>query len=145
MKKVITFIVYMMIAVPSFAQWDIKIFDRIGKNAIIQIIGVPDSDQRRTDWMDDCIVIDYRYSAEYPGTSMVLEEDTLELIGFNTNSPAFCVFSDYIPGGFKVGDSLTKLQSFDFVHTAYGKNQSANALKLVDSSSERDDYIVFRQ
>ena len=83
-----------MAAVPCFAQWDIKTFDRIGKNAIIQILGVPDSDQRRTDWTDDCIVIDYRYSAEYPGTSMILEEETLELIGFNTESPAFCILSD---------------------------------------------------
>jgi len=135
--------VCLMTAAPCFAQWDIKIFDGIGKDAIIQILGVPDSDQRRTDWTDDCIVIDYRYSAEYPGTSMILEEETLELIGFNTESPAFCILSDYIPGGVKVGDGLAKLQSFDFVHTAYGKDNPGNALKLIDSSSERDYYEIY--
>ena len=43
MKKIIILAVCLMAAVPCFAQWDIKTFDRIGKNAIIQILGVPES------------------------------------------------------------------------------------------------------
>lgn len=132
-----------MAAVPCFAQWDIKTFDRIGKNAIIQILGVPEPEMKYGGFMGDVIVVDYMYSTQYPGTLFILDEGTLELSGFNTDSPAFCVLSDYIPGGFKVGDSFEKLQNFDFVHSAYGKNNPENALKLVDSTNERDYYEAY--
>lgn len=143
MKKIIILAVCLMAAVPCFAQWDIKTFDRIGKNAIIQILGVPEPEMKYGGFMDDVIVVDYMYSTQYPGTVFILDEGTLELVGFNTDSPAFCVLSDYVPGGFRVGDSFEKLQNFDFVHSAYGKNRSGNALNLYDSSSERDYYVAY--
>lgn len=143
MKKRVLFAIGLMMALPAYAQWDIKIFDRIGRDAIIGILGVPEPDKKYGGWTDEVIPVDYRYSEEYPGTSFVLEKDTFDLRGFNTRSPAFCVLSDYIEGGIKVGDSLSRLQSVDFVHSAYGKNNPDNALRLIDSTRERDYYEVF--
>ena len=143
MKKIIILAVCLMAAVPCFAQWDIKTFDRIGKNAIIQILGVPESDNKLGGEMDGQITVDYYYSSQFPGTLFVLDEDTNELLACKTKSTALCVLSDLVPGGFKVGDSFEKLQNFDFVHSAYGKNRSGNALNLYDSSSERDYYVAY--
>ena len=145
MKRIIIIAVCLVMATPCFAQWDIKVFDKIGKDAIISLLGTPEPEKKYGGFMDGVIDVDYFYSTQYPGTVFVLDENTLELVGFNTDSPAFCVLSDYIPGGFKVGDSLEKLQSFDFAHSVYGKNKPENALTLIDSTSERDYYEVYGQ
>lgn len=136
MKRVILFALCVITTIPAFAQRDIKTFDRIGLNAIISILGPHEGEDGM---YDDEVLIHY----EEGDTCICLNTTTYELLGFNTDSPSFCVLSDYVPGGFKVGDSFEKLRSFDFVHSSYGKNRPGNALTLLDSSSEREYYEVF--
>ena len=137
MKKIIIIAVCVAITTPCIAQRDIKTFDRIGREAIIAILGEPDGKEY---WGG---VMEGYDAVQYPDTYICLDEDTDELVGFNTNSPDFCVLSDFIAGGFRVGDSFEKLKTFDFVHSRYGKNRVGNALKLLDSSTERDYYIIY--
>ena len=139
MKKQILIIFIVFLSLPGFAQRDIKTLDKIGRNAIIAIVGQPDGNEYWGGIMDGCEAI------QYPDTYICLDEKTSELIGFNSTSSSFCVLSDYIRGGFKVGDSLAKLKSFDFVHSKYGKNRAGNALKLVDSNEERDYYGAYQE
>ena len=139
MKQLLLLVLCVVISIPGKAQRDIKTFDRIGRDAIIAILGEPGGEEY---WGG---VMEGYDAVQYPDTYVCLDETTSELVGFNTKSSAFCVLSDYIPGGFKVGDSFAKLKNFDFVHSKYGKNRSGNALKLVDSSVKRDYYAAYGQ
>lgn len=136
MKKILTWTLCIIVVIPCFAQRDIKTLNRKGKEKVIQILGEP----IRTEIWDDGVVM------EYPdATRFCFTKGTWELDGFNTDSPKYCVLSDYVKGGFKVGDKFSKVQKFDFVHSKYGKNRSGNALKLIDSTAERDYYKVFSE
>lgn len=137
MKQVIAFFTCLIWAVPCLAQRDIKTLDKIGRAAIVDMVGQPDGKEYWGGVMEGYDAI------QYPDTYICLDENTFELVGFNTTSPAFCMLSDYISGGFKVGDSLNRLKSFDFVHSKYGKNRSGNALELIDSNSKRDYYEAY--
>lgn len=136
MKRIILFFICLIATVPSFAQRDIKTLDKIGLDAIVAILGPHDGEDGM---YDDEVIVHFANG----DTQVRLNISTSELLGFNTKSSAFCVLSDYIAGGFKVGDSLTKLQGFDFVHSTYGKNRSGNALTLIDSTAERDYYKAY--
>lgn len=116
MKKIMTLIICALVSIPVFAQRDIKTFDKIGGDAIIAILGQPDGKEYWGDIMEGYEAI------QYPDTYICLDEDTSELVGFNTSSPSFCILSDHIPGGFKVGDRFEKLRAFDFIRSRYGKN-----------------------
>ena len=137
MKKLLFFILYVMISIPSNAQRDIKTLDRIGRNAIIGILGQPDGKEYWGGVMDGYDAI------QYPDTYICLDESTSELVGFNSTSSSFCVLSDFYAGGIKVGDSFEKLCGYDFVHTKYGKNRTGNKITLIDSSNGRNHYKAF--
>jgi len=137
MKKLIFLMLCVVISIPGNAQRDIKTLDRIGRNAIIAILGQPDGKEYWGGIMDGYETI------QYPDTYICLDESTSELVGFNSTSSSFCVLSDYFAGGIKVGDSFETISGYDFVHTKYGKDRTGNKLTLVDSSDERDYYEAF--
>ena len=79
----------------------------------------------------------------YPDFMIFYNEDAsgaYSLDGFTFSSNRFCVFSDYIDGGIKIGDSLERLQSIDFVHTPYGRGRQGNALKQLDNHQQ---YVIY--
>ena len=49
---------------------------------------------------------------------------------FDTESPKYCILSDVVPGGIKVGTKLSDLEKFNFSKTRYGRNKPGNELKL---------------
>ena len=61
---------------------------------------------------------------------------------FSTTSDKYCFLSDYVPGGFKVGDTLQKIQSFDFAKSKYGRGDPKNALHL---GQDPKWYIAFQE
>ena len=94
--------------VPCFAQRDVKTLDKIGRQKVLQILGEPIT----TEIWEDAEIL------EYPdATRFCFDENSWELVGFNINSAKYCVLSDYVKGGFKVGDKFSKVQKFDFVHS----------------------------
>ena len=136
MKKILAISICFIIALPCFAQRDVKTLNKIGRQKVIQILGAP---IRTSSWEGADIL-------EYPdATRFCFDENSWELVGFNINSAKYCVFSDYVKGGFKVGDKFSKVQKFDFVHSKYGKNRPENSLKLIDSKAERDYYVVYSE
>ena len=68
------------------------------------------------------------------------DDSSLHVARFSFSSSAFCVFSDYIDGGIKIGDSIERLQSIDFVHTPYGRGRQGNALKQLDNHQQ---YVIY--
>ena len=117
--------------VPCFAQRDIKDFNKIGTERIIKILGTPEPvDEVLQLVFPDLVFLHYKSCA------MEINKDGYELNRFNTESPDFCVLSDYISGGFKVGDPVSKLKSFDFAKSKYGRDIPGNALKRDDCDGE---------
>ena len=119
---------------PCFAQRDIKTLVYLGEDGIIKVLGKP---AEVDGWEDRTILV---YS---DGTVIHINDETGVMEGFGTHSPKFCMLSNYVRGGFKVGDPFSKVQAFDFVHSKYGRNRPGNALKFVDSNVYRDLYVAY--
>ena len=123
--------------IPCFAQRDIKVFNRIGRDRIIKILGTPDPADPDDDLLPEILVIRYK------NTIIEIDKDSGEISRFITSSPEFCVLSDYVPDGFKVGDPVSKLKSFDFAKSKYRRNDPGNALKRMDSAGEW--YVAYQK
>ena len=137
MKKIITIIICLITMIPCFAQRDIKVFNRIGRDRIIKILGKPGPAEIWDEDLPEYVFLHYK------DTDIEIYTEGGEISRFITSSPDFCVLSDYVPGGFKVGDSVSKLKSFDFVKSKYGRNIPGNALKRVDCDGEW--YIAYEK
>ena len=124
--------------VPCFAQRDIKDFNKIGTERIIKILGTPEPvDEVLQLVFPDLVFLHYKSCA------MEINKDGYELNRFNTESPDFCVLSDYISGGFKVRDPVSKLKSFDFAKSKYGRNNPGNALTRLNEAKEY--YVAYQE
>ena len=138
MKRILICFLVFTLTLPCFAQRDVKTLNKIGHEKIIKLLGVPTGQDGIDDYFPDSFIM------EYPDdTRFCFDAETWELVGFNTNSSKYCILSNYVKGGFKVGDKFSKVKAFDFVHSKYGKNRPENALKLIDSTAERDYYVIY--
>lgn len=72
-------------------------------------------------------------------TRLGIDRDTRGLVFFETTSNKYCVLSNLVSGGIKVGDNIARLHSVDFAASAYGRNKSCNGLKVVNTY----DYQIF--
>lgn len=149
MKKILSVAILFFTSLICFAQRDIATLEGKTPNQIISIIGTPKVIDNVghtcsvTLIYDDCVV----FLDE-------IGEDGGEysLCGFETNSPSYCILSDLVSGGIRVGDSISKLQSIDFVNSKYGKGNTQNAFKsglietklLTDAGKEYEvNYSLF--
>ena len=138
MKRILNCFLVLVLALPCYAQRDVKTLNKIGHEKIIKLLGVPTGQDGIDNYFPDTVIM------EYPDdTRFCFDADTWELTGFNTNSSKYCILSDYVKGGFKVGDRFSKVKAFDFVHSKYGKNRKENALRLIDSNERRDYYVIY--
>ena len=146
MKKILSILIAIMMSVLSaYAQIDIKQFNKVGPEAISALLGNP-PEQWEDNLYPDCLILgdeEYIEGVCSFNARIVLDDKNYSLIGFNTNSPNYCVLSDYISGGVKVGDPISKMENYDFVHTKYGRNKDSNAFRLLTSMGETKEYGVF--
>ena len=82
LRKLFFLAMCVTLSISGFAQRDIKTFDKIGRDAIIAILGEPDGELY---WG---AIMDGYDDLQYPDTFVCLDETTSELVGFNTTSPA---------------------------------------------------------
>ena len=146
MKKILSILIAIMMSVLSaYAQIDIKQFNKVGPEAVSALLGNP-PEQWEDNLYPDCLILgdeEYIEGVCSFNARIVLDDKNYSLIGFNTNSPNYCVLSDYISGGVKVGDPISKMESYHFVHTKYGRNKDSNAFHLLTSMGETKEYGVF--
>ena len=135
MKKTLILLLLALAAMPSFAQRDVKTLNRRTPAQIISILGQqPCKNQHPAYWSP----YDFPDLAhmEFDNNETVIEvfidngDEYVFIDKFSTTSDKYCFLSDYVPGGFKVGDTLQKIQSFDFARSKYGRDDPENALKL---------------
>lgn len=104
-----------------YSQNDIKTFDKKGENYIISLFGQYNSKE----------VVDFDGSwikLNYNCCEIGLSQTDSHLDWMIIWSDSMCVLSDYIDGGVKVGDSISKLLGVDFSSTEYGRNKKGNNL-----------------
>ena len=134
MKKTLILLLLALAAMPSFAQRDVKTLNRKTPAQIISILGQqPCKNQHPAYWSQ----YDFPDLAhlEFDNNETVIEvfidngDEHVFIDRFSTTSDKYCFLSDYVPGGFKVGDTLHKILLFDFAKSKYGRNNPKNALK----------------
>lgn len=131
MKKILTTILVLLLGLSSFAQTDIKKLNKIGEAAILRALGNPAEKWDVTD-IDayPCLGTVTMYGYGPSGCYLVISPKNKELLFFDTESPKYCVLSDIVPGGIKVGTNLSDLEKIDFSKTRYGRNKPGNELEL---------------
>ncbi|MBP5549200.1 MAG: hypothetical protein J6X63_01800 [Bacteroidales bacterium] len=63
------------------------------------------------------------------GTHFYLDKSSNKILGMTTSFFVPYVLSDIIPGGLKVGDSVDRLKSYDYINSKYGHGDFGNDLK----------------
>ncbi|MBR5384917.1 MAG: hypothetical protein IK143_03490 [Bacteroidales bacterium] len=129
MKKFIFCAIVVLNTISAFSQTDIKdIFFR-NPSEIIAMYGEPVIKDKGFEYpasltlaYDDCVIA---YDTD--------EDDVYCPCSFIFYTDRFCILSDYIDGGIKIGDSLEKLLAFDFPATEYGQGKMENKLKKIAS------------
>ena len=133
MKKTILLLLLALAAVPSFAQRDVKTLNRKTPKQIVSILSQQPC--KNPSWWRDIDFPDLAHM-EFDNNETVIEvyigsgDEHVFIEKFSTTTNKYCFLSDYVPGGFKVGDTLQKIQSFDFAKSKYGRNNPKNALYL---------------
>ena len=144
MKKLGLVFIMTMLALQVKAQVvDLKNLANKTPDEIIALYGSPEQ-------IDNGLSYTAQKTLVYPDFMIFYNEDAsggYTLNGFTFSSNRFCIFSDYLEGGIKIGDSLERLQSIDFVHTPYGRDNQKNALRSVNNFNYykvySDEYYFF--
>ena len=149
MKKILFLVITAFITNAAFAQTDIKVFDKIGPDAVLDKLCALDFyleiDPFDFTWTEnDGELFLESTRGEYLDPTVVLSEESYRLTGFETTSGEFLFLTDYLPGGFRVGDSISKLLGVDFCRTEYGRGKSLNNCRLEGTTaSGKEVYVIF--
>lgn len=63
------------------------------------------------------------------GISIYLDKSSNKILGLTTDFLSTYFLTDIIPGGLKVGDSVDRLKSYDYINSKYGHGDFGNDLK----------------
>ena len=149
MKRLIFFLFAAFMANATFAQTDIKAFDRIGPDAVLDKFRALNfySDMAPADltWTEnDGELFLESKKGEYLNPTVVISEGTYRLTGFETTSSEFLFLTDYVSGGFRVGDPISKLLGVDFSQSEYGRGKPLNNCRFERKTSSGEDiYLIF--
>ena len=133
-------------AVTVSAQTDIKKLNKATKTTIVKLLGNTTEKWGYTD-IDHypCIGSATKNGFGPSGCELHIQPNNNELLYFNTGSSKYCVLSDIVAGGIKVGSKIADLQKIDFSKTRYGRNKRANNLMLVSESGSERTYTIYGQ
>ena len=127
MKKVIAIVVTLTVCVSVFAQTDIKSFNKVGPDVALNKLKAAGIDITNLVWNNyDGLLYLEDEDGKPLDTFLVISDGTYELNYFYTNSDKFCFLSDYVDGGLKVGDPVSKAMSVDFSSSRYGRGNKQN-------------------
>lgn len=158
MKRITISIISLLICLSVFGQTDIRKFKHMSPTQISKTLGLAYStsaaNAQKAYWDE----------FEYTGEEMVLRDSatkeiydpgiglykskngssysyTLSL--FVTSKPEYLFLTNYINGGVKVGDKLSKVKNFNFANTKYGRNKAKNNCTFDERADGYDYYIIF--
>ena len=134
MKRIIITITAILAAVAMNAQQvDIKQLHRAGPDAVYNLLGNPVGESWTTYEQEGimCLGSQTKYGYGPSGVIVTLLKDSYALESFKTENPRYLFLTDFVQGGVKVGDPVSKLENVDFAHTRYGRNKMENDFKFV--------------
>ena len=137
MKKILFLFLAAVISLQAKAQFsDIKVLVNKTPDEVTLLYGTPNQIDNGLINQADKTLIYSDFQVFYDKNA----NDSVVFSGLSFSSDRFCVFSDFIDGGIKVGDSLERLQSIDFVNTPYGRGIQGNALTVLNNQNQ---YVVY--
>lgn len=146
MKRTILLTISIIVfANAAIAQIDISQFNKIGEIAISELLNCPEETWGETG-IDGYPKLGSHTTSGYgpAGCVIIINPYNKDLEYFSTGSGRFCVLSNIVPGGIKVGTKLSDLEKIDFVNTRYGRGKQGNALKYVQSThGNKEVYGIF--
>ena len=143
-KMVLMLLALVTISTTMYAQIDITQFNKVGPEAVSALLGNP-PEQWRDDVYPDCLILgdeEYNHGECSFNARICLNYDDYRLVGFETTSPAYPFLLSFIPEGVRVGDPISKVESYDFVHTRYGRSKSGNALTQSGSYTDKTGKLL---
>ena len=145
MKRYLITLLALTFSLASFAQVDIKSFDKIGPDACLNKLKSLGFDTSNLVWNRGGET-DYLYledkDGEFVETFLVIKSDSYELVSFQTDSNKIKFLSDYVNGGLKVGDDLSKAMNADFSTSRYGRGNKKNNCTKTTEAGETI-YVIF--
>lgn len=137
MKRIIFIVLAALLSFQAKAQTvDLKAIADKSPDEFILLYGTPNQ-------IDNGIMFQAEKTLVYSDFQVFYEKNangSYVFSGLTFSSNLFCVFSDFIIGGIKIGDSLARLQTIDFVNTPYGRDRQGNALTPL---ANQNQYIVY--
>lgn len=123
-------------AITASAQTDIKTFENKDYDYFIETYGQPiveSTSEKESDviWL------------EFSDFFVAFDFETKKLCKCYFTRADFCILSDYIDGGIKIGDSITRLKNVDFAITKYGRNKERNGLSAYQGKLY--NYVIFQE
>ena len=149
MRKCFLISFLLIAASPAKAQIDVKLFDKIGPDAILTLLHNPIESWSNMENVDGLVLGDCDYDEDglmYYGPCeavIAINDEDYSLIMFSTASPKFVFLTSIVEGGIKVGDSYNRIRNIDFVHSKYGRNKAENGLVKIVSWKGIDQYCLF--
>ena len=132
MKRFLLLFCIVFACIAANGQIKIKQFDNIGLQAITKLLSNPPEEWTETG-MDG-----------FKKVSICINPDK-SLRWFATKSPTYCIIPEVVPGGIKVGDSLSKLKSIDFINSNYGQGKPGNGLTRENEGNKTFFYIYHEE
>jgi hypothetical protein len=131
MKKIIFIFAALVMGIQAFGQvTDIKY---LATKTPQEIVNMYDNSRIITDQWEYDVQLAVENDDFVVGYD-ISENGSPSIHFFSFTSSLFCVFSDYIDGGIKIGDNLSRLQLIDFVNTPYGRGRQENALSQLNGN-----------
>jgi hypothetical protein len=145
MKRILISLLALTLGLSAYAQVDIKSFNKIGPNACLNKLKSLGFDTSNLVWNrggeEGHLYLEDK-DGEFVETFLVIRYDTYELVSFQTNSSKISFLSDYVNGGLKVGDDLSKAMNTDFSASRYGRGNTKNNCTKVTEAGETL-YVIF--
>ena len=139
MKRMMMTLFLLAFSLSAMAQKDIKVFHKIGPDAILRQLG--DASLSFWDFSPNLVLGTKDEKSCDP--SVCIDNKTYSLTGFYTEKSDYVVLSDMVSGGIKVGDKISKYTSVNFARTRYGRGKPGNNCLLAERRNGTDYYTIY--
>lgn len=145
MKRTLTLVALLIAtAMTMSAQTDIKKLNKASRTTIVKLLN---NTTEKWDFTDidhyPCIGRHTKDGYGPSGCYLIISPKDNSIDFFDTESSRYCILSDIVPGGIKVGSKIADLQKYDFSKTRYGRNKRANNLMLTSESGSERIYKIY--
>jgi len=149
MKKNIILLAVLLLPMTATGQTDIKKFLHMSPTQVQKTLGYPQT-ALATTWVQDeytgngVYLVEKATNEPYdPAISLAKTSSGYTLEMFSTSKPDFLFLTNYIRGGVKVGDDISKVRNYKFSGTKFGRNKPGNNCRQAGEVEGQNCWIIF--